>query len=396
MFAGINTPLPFTLDASVAWWNSTWRYRAPIQFTFVSAAGESVQDWVTWRTVSFQPLLAAEGETGAFDPDSVRMVEYDSQNRTILGGAGGEAAVVPCVLRAAPPNTNPTPDTFELVWRLPGITAANATRLFHVYFDTVSRAVGRVSATAYPPSSTRAEFNASTSSRPGFALDNSLIRFQRSMRNTGWCRAPRLSSLHPPAIYHLLDWSVVGVLYGSGGLDPTHVSLVWKATGEAVVTGMQMQVTRTNGSASFTETDVGAAAAVNVTVQSGPLYSEVTLRTPLAPLRYSANTSYLYERYRVYDNHGHIEMEVPLHRFSRSLARPALCSCALPFVHVPAVVGPSAGLDSVGRVLPTRALLFGAVRHVRWRQSGCGAEHPHYPGVDHIRRHHPLHHRLPP
>jgi hypothetical protein len=97
------------------------RYRIPVT---VGVGATPRLDRPAVVSIDFGAALQQAGVTGAFGPNTVRVVEVDGTGTAING--------------AVPFQFDPNPgdaDTGELVLLLTGTSAANATRRFHVYFD---------------------------------------------------------------------------------------------------------------------------------------------------------------------------------------------------------------------------------------------------------------------
>ena len=114
------------LAAGNPWWDALWGFRVAVT---VEAAGYERHDKTAELTLNFTDLLAAAGESGRFDPDSIRVVEVKD------GGVINDK--VPFQFdRSSDFNANNNA-TGTLVFLLGGVTPADAARSFHVYFDIV-------------------------------------------------------------------------------------------------------------------------------------------------------------------------------------------------------------------------------------------------------------------
>ncbi|MEZ4539041.1 MAG: hypothetical protein R3C43_03550 [Chloroflexota bacterium] len=114
------------LAAGNPWWDALWGFRVAVT---VEAAGYERHDQAAEITLNFTDLLAAAGESGRFDPDSIRVVE-------VVGGMVIDDKVLFQFDRSNDFNAN-TNAAGTLVFLLDGVTPADATRYFHVYFDIV-------------------------------------------------------------------------------------------------------------------------------------------------------------------------------------------------------------------------------------------------------------------
>jgi hypothetical protein len=113
-------------EAAGSWWDADWRYRALIT---VDAKGYERKDKPAEVYVNFTPWLAEQGGSGAFDPDSIRVIEIDNADNVI-------DADVPFQFDKAGNYHAANKARGTLIFLLKGSTAANETRRFHVYFET--------------------------------------------------------------------------------------------------------------------------------------------------------------------------------------------------------------------------------------------------------------------
>ena len=112
--------------AAAGWWNNDWRYRTLIT---VDANNYERQDKPVEVNLNFTPLLAAQGGSGALDPDSIRVIEINNADDVI-------DADVPFQFDKAGDYHAANKARGTLVFLLKGTTVANETRRFHVYFET--------------------------------------------------------------------------------------------------------------------------------------------------------------------------------------------------------------------------------------------------------------------
>lgn len=110
--------------AKAPWWDSLWGFRTEVT---VNAAGYERNDKTAELEINFTQLLAEAGETSRFDPDSIRVVE-------VVAGEVIDANVPFQFDRANDFNPN-NKATGTLIILLKGQTAADQTRIYHVYFD---------------------------------------------------------------------------------------------------------------------------------------------------------------------------------------------------------------------------------------------------------------------
>ncbi|MFN0158704.1 MAG: immunoglobulin domain-containing protein [Bacteroidota bacterium] len=112
------------------WWNILWSYRTTVT---VSAGAFERKDKPAEVVLNFTQLLSGIGVSGAFNPNSIRVIEV-SNAEAIL-----DTAVAFQFDKAATYHAS-TNASGNLVLMLKGTTAANATRTFNVYFDVVGTA----------------------------------------------------------------------------------------------------------------------------------------------------------------------------------------------------------------------------------------------------------------
>lgn len=116
----------FTQTANAGWWNNAHRYRVPLQ---INAAGYERFDKPAEVNLNFTQILQSLGAGGAFDPNSLRVIEVNAQN--VIVDTDVEAQFDPGTGYNATTNA-----TGKLTFLMRGITPANGTRYFQVYFDT--------------------------------------------------------------------------------------------------------------------------------------------------------------------------------------------------------------------------------------------------------------------
>lgn len=122
-----NSYAPADSDAAVGsnWWNSDWEYRTKIT---VGANNNARKDKPVETAINFTQILSSLGKTGTFDPNSIRVIEVDSN------GAVLDNNVTFQFDRDSDYNAN-NKAKGNLVFSLKGNTAATASRYYHVYFD---------------------------------------------------------------------------------------------------------------------------------------------------------------------------------------------------------------------------------------------------------------------
>ena len=115
----------FACGAQADWWNAVWRYRVPVE---VNAGSFARGNKPVNVALNFTQLLGTVGG-GTMNDVSLRVIEVSAS------GAVLDAAVPFQFDRDAAYNAASNARG-TLVFLLGGNTAANATRYFHVYFDT--------------------------------------------------------------------------------------------------------------------------------------------------------------------------------------------------------------------------------------------------------------------
>jgi hypothetical protein len=114
-------------EPAQAWWDDDYRYRIPLS---VDAGSFARSDRPVERVINFTDALSDLGASGSLIENSILVVEVSADGNTVLDedvplqfdrGSGFNASS----------NANGT-----LVFIMEGNTAANATRNYHVYFET--------------------------------------------------------------------------------------------------------------------------------------------------------------------------------------------------------------------------------------------------------------------
>lgn len=98
---------------------SAWGFSVPIT---VNAGDTQRTDYPVELKMSFGELLSSIGESGTFDLNSVRVVEIDSD---------GTQLELPSQFDIVDENSG------EVIWIMEGVTVANASREYLVYFDII-------------------------------------------------------------------------------------------------------------------------------------------------------------------------------------------------------------------------------------------------------------------
>ncbi|MBC8106884.1 MAG: hypothetical protein H7Z14_09870 [Anaerolineae bacterium] len=109
------------------WWNTSYRFRAPIT---VDVGSFARADHPVEQSINFTPLLSEAGGSGALIDDSIRVIETSADGKQVL-----DANVAFQFDKAS--NFNATSNAAgKLVFIVKGSTSASTTRKYHVYFDT--------------------------------------------------------------------------------------------------------------------------------------------------------------------------------------------------------------------------------------------------------------------
>jgi plastocyanin len=118
------------------WWDAGWRFRVPIT---VNANGYARTDKPVEVDLNFTTLLGELGQSGSFDPNSIRVVEVAS--------GGGLIPNIPYQFDRANNYNKNSNASGVLVFLMNGATGANASRTFHLYFELESAGIA---APSYP------------------------------------------------------------------------------------------------------------------------------------------------------------------------------------------------------------------------------------------------------
>ncbi|HEY7090883.1 MAG TPA: hypothetical protein VH518_22490 [Tepidisphaeraceae bacterium] len=115
--------------APAGWWSSAEHYRLPVT---VKASGYARSDQPVERQIDFTQVLASMGQSGAVNPDSIRVVEVNSDGSKVLDNN------VPFQFDRVSNFDASSNASGNLVFLLKGDTSGKAVRKFHVYFDTAA------------------------------------------------------------------------------------------------------------------------------------------------------------------------------------------------------------------------------------------------------------------
>ena len=111
------------------WWDAGWDYRVEVT---AAAAGYARKNKPAEFDVNFTQLWTSLGTSGTLDPNSVRVVEVDSNDNVI-------DAAVPFQFDKATDYNAATKAAGTVVVIMAGNTGAGATRTYHIYFDVTGK-----------------------------------------------------------------------------------------------------------------------------------------------------------------------------------------------------------------------------------------------------------------
>ncbi|MDD5688238.1 MAG: FG-GAP-like repeat-containing protein [Elusimicrobia bacterium] len=108
------------------WWDTNWNYRVGLD---IQAGAYTRTNKPVEKDINFTTLVTGLGGSGAFDPGSIRVVE-------VLGDGTVVNANVPFQFNQSSTYNATTNASGTLVFIMDNTTVANATRYYHVYFNT--------------------------------------------------------------------------------------------------------------------------------------------------------------------------------------------------------------------------------------------------------------------
>ncbi|MDD5687547.1 MAG: carbohydrate-binding protein [Elusimicrobia bacterium] len=108
------------------WWNDSWNYRVGLD---IQAGAYERKNKPVEKDINFTTLITGLGGSGAFDPGSIRVVE-------VLGDGTVVNASVPFQFDQSSTYNATTNAAGTLVFIMDNTTVANATRYYHIYFNT--------------------------------------------------------------------------------------------------------------------------------------------------------------------------------------------------------------------------------------------------------------------
>jgi len=107
------------------WWNNTWKFRVKVE---IQNGNYNVTDWPIERDLNFTDALRQLGDSGTFDENSTRAIEYNS--------TGGGMSELPSQFDRGEGYASANAIGTE-VFIMNGTTPNNTRRTFFVYFDIV-------------------------------------------------------------------------------------------------------------------------------------------------------------------------------------------------------------------------------------------------------------------
>ena len=145
---------PFPPEAENAiWWNPQWHYRVPVAVKmFGQREGGVYENKFVSCTINFTALMdkiSMQQPFGGFSertflPDSVRIVEYESENGTWKPGKSVGEEIILDGGYDAKENANVT-----LLWVLTGDVSPHEVRYYYIYWDTVENGKKEASSKIY-------------------------------------------------------------------------------------------------------------------------------------------------------------------------------------------------------------------------------------------------------
>lgn len=119
------------------WWDDDWDYRVPVD---VDANGYARHEMPVEMQLDFEPLLDAVGATAGLNVDSLRIIEIDGDGAVVDANVPFQFDAI----SGFDPSTKPEG---TLVFLMTGTTAQNASRSYHLYFDTLDKSFSPLSGT---------------------------------------------------------------------------------------------------------------------------------------------------------------------------------------------------------------------------------------------------------
>ena len=124
-----------SLLENAVWWNDNWNYRALVN---ISTGFYDRTDVPIEAQINFTRQLEANGVAGAFDINSVRVVEYSSIGEIIDDGNG---TGIPSQFDEDNDFDASTNAVGEAVWIMKGHTLSKTNRYYYIYFDLTAKAI---------------------------------------------------------------------------------------------------------------------------------------------------------------------------------------------------------------------------------------------------------------
>ncbi len=117
---------PASAQSGDIWWDTSWNYRSQI----VVESGQYLRtDKPVDIAIDFSQVLTDIGDSGEFDPATIRVVEVDASGTSVVD------AGVPFQFDPSDDFDSASNATGRLVFLVNGTTADNTSRNYHVYFN---------------------------------------------------------------------------------------------------------------------------------------------------------------------------------------------------------------------------------------------------------------------
>ncbi len=114
-----------------AWWSPDWKYRLKFE---VNTSTYNRADWPVEMEINFSSELSGMGISSAFDPNSARVIEYNS--------SGSIISEHPSQFEPAAYYNASTNALGNVIFTLNGTTGQNVVRYFYVYYGTIEAPKG--------------------------------------------------------------------------------------------------------------------------------------------------------------------------------------------------------------------------------------------------------------
>jgi hypothetical protein len=241
------------------WWDDKRHFRAPLD---VSVGGFARSGKTVEQAINFTSMLKQAGGSGAILDNSIRIVETNADGTQVIDEN------VPFQFDKSSGYDATTNASGNLIWVVKGSTSANATRHYHVYFDTA----GAFDAFDFAPQVTT-DANTSDKGQAAIKIDTLTATYWLQKANGGFSSIEDKSGN---------DWL---------GFDPTSGSEAggeFRGTPNAVFPGGGFHAGFTTGSSTI--------------INSGPL--KTTIESTLSVDKQDGHGPYTFKmRYEIYGDH---------------------------------------------------------------------------------------------